>query len=84
MASDISASASEYSDKDEHSSQSEEEYDELFTEELKAQEVRGKRSKKLPARYREAFESKEDNLAVELKDSKLLIVSINLKQIYSS
>ena len=46
MASDI-ASDSDYSEKDEQSSQSEEEYDEeLVTEQPKAQEVKGKRFKK--------------------------------------
>ena len=68
MASDTSGS--EYY---EHSVQSEEEYDdeELVSDRLKVQEASRTRSKKLPARYREAFQSKED-LAVEMKDSKLL------------
>lgn len=78
MASDTSGS--EYY---EHSVQSKEEYDdeELVSEQLKAQEVRGTRSKKRPARYREAFQSKEEDLAVEMKDSKLLMCTCNFTRI---
>ena len=73
MASDTT-SGSEYYEHYEHSVQSKEEYDdeELVSEQQKVQEVRGTRCKKRPARYREAFQSKEDYLAVEMKDSKLL------------
>ena len=60
MTSDI-ASGSEYSEKDEQSSQSGEEYDEeLITEQPKAQDVKEKRSKKPPVRYREVFQSKPE------------------------
>lgn len=77
MASDTSGSEYYY----EHSVQSEEEYDdELISEQQKVQ-VRGTRSKKRPARYREAlkeaFQSKEEELAVEMKDSKLLMCTYN-------
>ena len=42
----------------------------------KVENVRGTRFKKRPGRYREAFQSKED-LAVEMKDSKLLMCTSN-------
>ena len=78
MASDTSGS-----DYYEDSVQSEEEYDdeELVSEQQKVQEVRGMRSKKRPARYREAFQSKEEDLAV---DSKLLMCTCNCTKIATS